>query len=296
MSERIKLSYQVTSIVNSQCELGEGPLWVEDEKKIFWVDIKKRQLHSYQLDTEKYNCWNFSRPLTSIVERQQGGFLGTSDQGFVEIDLFNSQLDLIDGPEVSVLQNRHNDAKVDPFGNLWSGTMDDNERAITGHLYRRNANGDCSKMDSGYCITNGPAFSPDGRLMYHADTLKGEISRYQITPTGKIKTKKLFTSIAANDGFPDGMTTDEQGNLWVCIYGGAKVIQLSPSGALLNTLKLPCDNVTSCTFGGMGLDTLFITTAAQGLTESQQQLQPLAGNLFAVKTVIRGVRIPAYRG
>ncbi|WP_168204031.1 SMP-30/gluconolactonase/LRE family protein [Aliikangiella coralliicola] len=287
---------KVESLVNSQCILGEGPLWVADRKKVFWVDIKTGVLYCLKTDNGHLAQWHFSTPLTSIVERTNGRYFGTTAQGFVEIDLEGTKLNLIGGPEIENVSNRHNDAKVDPFGNLWSGTMDDNEVHLSGNLYCLDKFGRCEVRDTNYCVSNGPTFSPNGQILYHTDTFQRRIFQYKLSPDGKLSDKRLFVEIEPKDGFPDGMTTDVEGNIWVCLYGGHKIIRFSPEGKLLEEFPMPCANITSCAFGGDNMDLLYITTAKWTLSEREIAEQPLSGNLLVMTTNTQGVASEKYQG
>lgn len=284
------------SLVASQCILGEGPLWNQSTHEVFWVDIKSKRLYCYNTLTEKLSHWTFPTALTSIVSRERGGYFGTSEQGFVEVDLSTGELLLIGGPEVNWHSNRHNDAKVDPFGNLWSGTMDNNEQLQTGHLYRLDKSLNWLKKASDYFITNGPTFSCDGKFLYHTDTILGHVYRYKLSDEGNLSDKSLFAAFSPDEGNPDGMTTDIEGNLWICLFGGYKVIQFSPQGKRIQEVQLPCANITSCAFGGEKMDLLYITTAKWKLSEKALIEQPLAGNLFVLETKTQGLPAVKFSG
>ena len=288
--------FQVESIVNSQCILGEGPLWVPESRSVFWVDIKRNQLFCLNTKTNQVSKWNFEDSLTSIVEKKSGGFLGTSNKGFVTIDLMGARLNLLPSPESDFNTNRHNDAKVDPFGNFWAGTMDDNEKDESGHLYLLNSEGEFEVKDSGYCVTNGPTFSPAGSKLYHTNTFKREIYWFDLTPEGNLSNKGLFIQIDPKDGYPDGMTTDAEGHLWVCHFGGHKISRYSEEGKLLEQYSMPCPNITSCTFGGENLDELYITTAQWTLDDKSIKQFPYAGNLLKMKTDTQGLAPNKYAG
>jgi sugar lactone lactonase YvrE len=135
-------------------------------------------------------------------------------------------------------------------------------------------------MDSGYIITNGPAFSPDGRILYHTDTLARRILAFDVGPDGALANKRLFTEIEEGAGYPDGPVVDQEGCLWTGLFGGWGVRRYSPQGQLLQAVPFPVANVTKLAFGGPGLKTVYATTARKGLDASALAGQPLAGGLF----------------
>lgn len=286
----------VKSIVNSRCVLGEGPLWVPESLSLFWVDIKRCLLFCLNTKTNQVSQWHFDDAITSIVEKQSGGFFGTSIKGFVDIDLISSKLSLKRSPESDIVGNRHNDAKVDPFGNLWSGTMDDSEKDLTGRLYRLDKDGNFEIKDSGYCVTNGPTFSPDGNKLYHTDTFLRKIYQYDLTTSGGLTNRETFVHFEERDGYPDGMTTDAEGHIWVCHFGGHMISRYAPTGELVKRYPMPCPNITSCAFGGENLDELYITTATWTLNEETVEQFPVAGNLLKMKTDTQGMLAPKYAG
>ena len=166
--------------------------------------------------------------------------------------------------------------------------MDDEETNATGTLYRIDNNLTVSTEDTGYHITNGPAFSINGEFLYHTDSVLKKIYRFGLSKAS-ITDKQLFIELGPEHGHPDGMTVDDQGNIWVCEYGGWGISTFDSTGKYLNKIEVPVANVTSCSFGGKNLDTLFITTAAQGLTEAELAQQPLAGSIFQTKPGVTGV-------
>jgi sugar lactone lactonase YvrE len=176
--------------------------------------------------------------------------------------------------------NRLNDAHVDGAGRLWFGTMDNDETKPTGSLYRFDAKG-LKRCDDGYVITNGPATSPDGRTLYHVDTLQRLVYAFDLDTKGSLSGRRIFARIADTDGHPDGPTVDAAGCVWVALFGGWGVNRYSPAGELLEKISLPVANCTKVAFGGDDLRTMYVTTAWKGLTDEQRAQQKLAGGLFA---------------
>ena len=185
-------------------------------------------------------------------------------------------------------RNRLNDAHVDAAGRLWFGTMDDDEVNATGALYRFDTTG-LHRCDDGYVITNGPATSPDGRTLYHIDTLERVIYAFDLAADGSPSARRVFTRVAESDGYPDGPVVDAAGCVWVGLYSGWGVNRYSPTGELLSKLSLPVANCTKPAFGGDDLRTLYVTSAWKGLTAEQRAQQSLAGGLFAVRVDTPGL-------
>jgi sugar lactone lactonase YvrE len=181
--------------------------------------------------------------------------------------------------EDPTLDNRLNDGFVDYRGRLWLGSMHDPEEALTGALYRLDGE-HLKRCDQGYCITNGPAMSPDGRVLYHTDTLEKVIYAFDVGDDGELASKRVFARIEDGAGYPDGPAVDAEGFLWTGLFGGWGVRRYSPQGEVAGFVRFPCANVTKIAFGGPDLKTVYATTAWKGLSEAQRAEQPLAGGVF----------------
>jgi sugar lactone lactonase YvrE len=273
--------------------LAEGPLWYQSY--LYWVDIKAQTLHRMDVRQGIHQQRQFDAGITSISIRAMGGFVVTTRRGFALLADFDAPLTLLGEVEPELPGNRFNDAKVDPYGHLWAGTMDDAETTTCGSLYRLDAAQHWLQSDTNYRITNGPAFSPDGGTLYHTDSVTKQIYAFDLTAQG-ISNKRLFIALDADHGHPDGMTVDAAGHLWVCEYAGWGVSEFSSQGEFLRKLALPVANVTSCCFGGDDYDTLFMTTAAKDLSELDLASQPLAGSIFSTKPGAIGIAAFAYQG
>jgi len=184
--------------------------------------------------------------------------------------------------------NRLNDACVDAEGHLWFGSMDDGEEVASGCLYRLTHDGSRA-MDDGYVITNGPAFSPDGRTLYHTDTLERVIYAFDRDADGTISSKRIFALIEDGAGYPDGPTVDSEGCLWTGLFGGWSARRYSPTGEFLMEVRFPCANVTKIAFAGKDLRTVYATTAWKGLDAKARAEQPLAGGLFRFVVDVPGL-------
>jgi D-xylonolactonase len=179
---------------------------------------------------------------------------------------------------------RLNDAKADATGTVWAGSLnDDDETSSDGCLYRLAPDGSLAVMDTGYTVANGPAIRADSRLMLHTDSGRRTIYAFDLdAPAGRLTGKREWKVFTEAEGYPDGMTFDAEGCVWVAHWGAGCVSRFAPDGALLARVLLPTSHVTNVCFGGPGLDRLFVSTARAGLSAAQLKREPLAGTLFEV--------------
>jgi len=285
---------QVTCVADTQAVLGEGPVWVEREQALYWVDIQSSKV--FRLHDGDVRHWQTPMRVCSLAPRAKGGFVAGTEDGIFFVDLDSGRFEPIADPEADRPGNRFNDGKVDRAGRFWAGTMDDQEREAAGTLYRLDADLRCLAIDDGYRITNGPAFSPDGRRMYHSDTARQVTYVFDVDEAGNAANRREFARFTVADGFPDGMTIDAEGCLWIAFWGGWCLRRYSPDAELLQKLELPAGQITSCAFGGEGLRTLFITSARRGLKGTELARQPFSGGLFAAQVGVAGIAEVPFAG
>lgn len=272
--------------------LGEGPLWVERLGRLFWVDILGQRLHAFDVADGSVTDWAMPEPICWLVERVgRADFLAGFASGFAALTLEPLEIGAV--TPLGPLQEGHrlNDAKVDPAGRLWAGKMQGQGATPTGGLYRTRGGGAPMCADDGYLVPNGPAFSPDGAYMYHADSPRGIVYRFALAPDGSLGDRREHIRFAEGWGVPDGMTVDAEGHLWVAHWDGGRVSRFDPDGGLDRAIGLPASRITSCAFGGAGLDRLFVTSARIDRAD-----EPLAGALFEVDARVRGVAPVAFAG
>lgn len=282
---------------DGKAQLAEGPLWSQREQALYWVDILGRRLYRRSAAGE-LRRWQFEQEVSAVAERaQQPGLVLAVRHGVALFDPADGKLRALAEIEHELPSNRFNDGKCDAAGRFWVGSMDFDGKAPNGALYRVDANGGCERFDSGYPVTNGPTWSGDGRTMYFNDSAHGRVFAFDFDPErGSIANKRLFLQLGGPEGAPDGMTTDAEGCLWLAQWGAGKVTRRDADGRVLQTVELPCSQVSSCAFGGKDYRTLYITTAAVGLTPEQLAREPLAGAVFALELDVTGKPAHAFQG
>jgi D-xylonolactonase len=285
----------VRCVADVHALLGEGPVWVEREQALYWLDIKGRKIFRLD-DGQTLREWPTPLRVGSLAPRSAGGFIGGTEDGIALIDPDSDRFEIVARPEEALPNNRFNDGKLDRQGRFWAGTMDDEERQASGTLYRVGPDFDCTAVDGGYKVTNGPAFSPSGELMYHSDTARQLTYVFDVDPQGNATNRRTFLQFNEGDGYPDGMTVDSDGCLWIAFWDGWCIRRFSSDGELLQTVEIPAARPTSCAFGGPNLDRLYVTSARIGLDEEALAMQPNAGGLFMLSPGVRGLQDAPFAG
>jgi sugar lactone lactonase YvrE len=282
-------------IADVRAVLGEGPVWVEREQALYWLDIKGFRIFRLD-DGDDLTVWPTPWRIGSLAPWGEGGFIAGTDQGFARVDPEKNLFELLLDPEPERPDNRFNDGKVDRSGRFWAGTMDDTEKEASGALYRVDARLNWSRVDDGYRVTNGPAFSPDGRIMYHSDSARQIIYAFDLEEGGNASGRREFARFGEGDGYPDGMTVDAEGCLWSAFWDGWCIRRFSPAGECIGKIEMPVQKPTSCAFGGAALDRLYVTSASIGLDEKALAVQPCAGGLFVVEPGVAGLAELVFAG
>lgn len=276
-------------------ELGEGPVWVERDCALWFVDIKGRQIHRFDPSDGSKRSWNSPEPVGFLFPAEGGGFVAGLQSGLFRFDEVTGSFDPIVEVDANKPGNRLNDGVVDPAGRLWFGTMDDGEKAKSGAFYCFHQGRLTRTAIDGIAITNGPAVSPDGSLLYFVDTKKGTIGVADIRHNGTLGPPRPFVRIDPREGHPDGPTIDSEGCLWIALYAGWEARRYSPAGDWVEAVRFPVANITKLAFGGVGLRTAFATTARQLLSPDDIAKQPLIGSLFEFEVEVPGVPCPLVR-
>lgn len=288
---------QAHPILHAQATLGEGSLWNPATQQLYWVDIERGELHFFDPATGHDRHLPTHARVGTVVPLPDGNVLVALQTGLHHLDTTSGQLRLLVNPlrEPSL---RFNDGKCDPAGRFWVGTFDLLERPGSGTLYRLDPDGRLHVLLHPITNSNGIAWSLDRTTMYYIDTPTYTVQAFDYDlATGAIANPRVIIRFAAGGGFPDGMTLDAEGKLWVALWGGGTVHRYDPAtGALLQAIAVPAPNTSSCAFGGPELKTLFITTARGGLSAEQLREFPLSGDLFAAEPGVRGVPACFYGG
>jgi sugar lactone lactonase YvrE len=287
------MSEQVELVLDAKATLGEGAIWHAPGQVLYWVDILAGQVHIFDPASGADRAVEVGQAVGTVVPRKAGGVMVALKHGFGSLDLDSGELRLWADPEADKPANRFNDGKCDPAGRFWAGTMQEGVPK-QGALYVLEADGRVWRALSEVSTSNGLVWSHDHQTMYYIDTRTREVAAFDYDlATGAIANRRAAVTIPPTDGFPDGMTMDAEGMLWVAHWDGGRVTRHNPAdGRLLQTLTLPVSRVTSCAFGGPRLDELYITSARTGLADAELAPQPLAGGLFRARPGAVGV--PAY--
>lgn len=274
--------------------LGEGPMWSAATRTLWFVDIKGRRIHAYAEHGGARRSVETPEFAAFVFDDVRGGMICGLKSGLFHFDAAG-RFDPVLQVDAGHPANRLNDGFVDPSGRLWFGTMDNDEKSASGSLYRFSG-GRLQVMDAGYVITNGPAMSPDGRVLYHVDTLQRCIYAFDVGSSGDLTGKREFVRITEEGVYPDGPVVDAAGRVWVAMFGGWGVRCYSAQGDLLQVIHMPVAQCTKVAFGGDDLRSMYITTASVGLAAEELASQPLAGGLFRTRVEVPGLEQNRFAG
>jgi sugar lactone lactonase YvrE len=288
----------VELVIDAKAVLGEGPSWDKKHGELYWVDIEGKMIHIFNLESGERRTIEAGQRIGALVPRESGGAVAALENGLYFVDLELGSFDLIINPEGDKPDIRFNDGKCDPMGRFWVGTMSMSGKEGQGSLYCLETDGILTKKLDGLGISNGLAWSPDHSFMYFIDTPTRNVVRFEYDlETGSIRNPEIAVTIPEGEGFPDGMTIDSEGHLWIAHWGGGKVSRWNPAtGNLVTEVEIPALNVTSCAFGGEDLLDLYVTTARDGMSEEELKKYPNAGGVFKVRTATKGLPSFQYMG
>ena len=276
-------------IWRANTKLGEGTLWVPSHNSIYFVDIKKKNIFSLNIISNKKKIFKLDKEIGFIVHVRKNIFLLGLKSEIRIINLKNKKILKSIKIEDDKPFNRINDGKTDPKGRVWFGTMDNSERRVkNGSLYCLDKKLDLYEVDKKYYITNGPTFINNDTFL-HTDSFLGIVYKIKINKKYKIIKKNKFLKFSKKEGSPDGMTMDSKKNIWICHYGGACISVFNLKGKRIHKINLPAKNITNCTFGGHDNKQIFITSALKGMKKKELKKYNFSGSLFKLKTNMKGL-------
>jgi L-arabinonolactonase len=290
---------KVRCVSDVKAVLGEGPYWDVTDQRLYWVDIKGKQIHRFDPQTDSDESWPTPEVVGSLAVRENGELIVALKSGLYFFDPNTAGLTLVALPSAQLHppQNRFNDGKVDRQGRFWAGSMDDSEREPTGGLFRLDRQLQCERLVDQITISNSLCWSPDGGILYYSDSLQRTVWAWDFDgASGAITNRRVFIQLPSSDGVPDGATVDAEGYFWLCVWDSWEVRRYDPTGRLTQTVSMPVQRPTCPMFGGLNLDTVYVTSASIGLSEAELREQSAAGGVFAFEPGVKGIAESRFKG
>jgi sugar lactone lactonase YvrE len=279
---------------NMPMQLGESPLWHPRENRLYWIDIDGRAVHRLDPQNNMHLAWPLPSEPGAIAWSETGGLVVAMRSGLATLDTNTGALAIFATAPYDPSRERFNDGRCDAAGRFWVGTLYEPRDRADAVLYALEHG---MLRDSGKraTVSNGVAFSPDNRTLYHSDTTSHSITAYDYdVAAGAIGNGRLlhrFSSDRGPDyaGRPDGAAVDSEGNYWCAMYEGGRLLQLAPTGAILREILLPVRCPTMMAFGGSDLRTLYITTVSSKRSAEELAACPLSGCLLSLRVDVPGL-------
>lgn len=278
-------------VIHPAADLGESPRWHAAERRLYWVDINRGELHRTDPETGEDEMRRFDSPVATFAFRAGGGLIVAARQGCVLIDSFDGPARAF-GPQPYAGRPHHrfNDGRTDAAGRFFVGATNTAKDAADAGLWRIEPDGSGVEVAGGLLTANGAAFDASGTRFMHADTPTHALTLYDADPaTGALANPRLFHQFAHGRGRPDGGSFDAEGCYWTALFDGGRVVRLDRQGHVIDARPLPCSRPTMIAFGGDDLRTAFVTTARTGLSEAELAGQPLAGAILAFRVDVPGL-------
>ena len=284
-------------VLDIKASLGECPLWSVDEQVLYWVDINAPSLNRFDPLSGSNTAWPMPESIGCFALRAEDGFVAALRSGIWFVDRRGKLGRKIANAPYDPAHHRFNDGRADPQGRFWAGSMNENRDASTAKLYRLDSDFKLTTMISGVMISNGLAWSPDSRTMYHTDTPTRTINAWEFDPaTGDVSNLRVFARLLGENDRPDGGAVDREGCYWSALYRGGKIVRISPRGEMLSEFSLPAMCPTMCAFGGPDLKTVYVTTARQQRDPEELARLPQSGGIFAFRVDVPGLPEPKFAG
>jgi sugar lactone lactonase YvrE len=294
-----RMKIHADCVLDVQAKVGECPVWAEDERALYWVDIQGPTLNRFEPATGRNQAWQMPSLIGSFALRRDGGAIVALKTGIYLFDFATAHLSQVGAPEAHLPGNRMNDGKAGPDGRFWVGSMDDRwpDKEPTGALYRVNADLTIDRIVQGLICSNGLAWSPDGRTLYHSDSRLNFVCAYDYDPpSGAIANRRDLRYDSKELGRPDGGTVDREGCYWVCGVSAGRINRFRPDGTLDKSLELPVPSPTNCCFGGPDFRTLYITTKRYREDPAVVSANPKMGGIFAADVGVSGSPAARFAG
>jgi sugar lactone lactonase YvrE len=278
--------------LEARARLGESPLWDPRTSCLVWVDILAGTVNTWNPGGSSTTSVSVGRHVSAVGLRRTGGFVLAVREGFAFLS--GERLESGPAPLADIPAQRMNDGKCDPEGRFVAGTMTYDLSPGAARLYRLHPDGGLTELLGDLGLSNGLGWSPDGTRFYLADSLSRRIDCFAYEQEGApLSDRRVFATVEEADGYPDGLTIDVDGALWVALWGGGRVRRYTPRGEVDLEIPVPTALVTSCTFGGTDLADLYITTAAEGTGGPPD---PLGGAIFVARPGPTGLPPSAFVG
>jgi sugar lactone lactonase YvrE len=286
-------------VADSKDSLGEGCLWDVATRSLWWLDIARpSRIHRFTPETGEHRLWHSDVLLTAMARRIRGGFILGGEDGLYTFDEVTGAITSFAFPEdTKALGNRFNDGACDPQGRLWVGTMmqnigpygeDLNINADTGRLYRVGTKGKWALMEQSIGVSNGPCWSPDGKIFYFSDSRNHVTFAYDFDLIdGAISNRRVLND-SKDHGHPDGATVDADGCLWSARWDAACVLRIDPKGRIDKIIPMPATRPTCVCFGGPKLDVMYVTSSRAHQSAETLKRYPLQGGIFCFAPGVSG--------
>lgn len=271
--------------------LGEGSLWDARRQRLLWVDILDHKIYSFDPLNGSNTGFDIGQDVSTVVVTESGEWAYADQNGIGFLDPQTGKITQGPTPEKNNQGIRFNDGKCDPRGTFWAGTMAYDNTEGSGVLYEFDPGGKIVKRITRVTISNGLVWNRAATKFYFIDSATYQVHQYQYNrDTGNINFERIVFSVDRQLGMPDGMTIDNEDHLWIALFGGGKVIRVNvETGAVVFIVDVDVPKVTSCAFGGTGMNELYITTASYLMNKAQLKKYPLSGSLFKVNLPFKGI-------
>jgi sugar lactone lactonase YvrE len=280
--------------VELDCDLGEGPFWDDAKQELYFVDITNKQIKIFSPSDSSVRTIQFSQEVSAVFLDQNSELIVAARDGVFAASQDGALKTLLAPIEPEDTSIRTNDAKCDSTGRMWVGTMAFDFTPGVATLFTLDSKG-LKEVVPVLTIANGMGWSRDQKNMYFIDSPTGRVDIFDCDlHSGELQNRWPFITFDVTGGIPDGLTTDEDGGIWVAFFGGGEVRRFDPSGELTHVVTLPVKQVTSCCFGGKDMSELFITTARYAMNSESLAREPLAGSLFKLSTTFKGSKSHRY--